>query len=87
MHRGHHHVQLVEQLGGLVQRAVVEDVDLNAPQDAHLTGDLHLLDLGPLLLQAFGAEAVGDAQSGRVVGDGLVLAAQAFSDGHHLGQG
>jgi hypothetical protein len=34
VHAGHHHVEPGEQVLPLVQRAVVQDVDLDAGQDA-----------------------------------------------------
>ena len=35
MHTGHHDVETIQQLGLLVQAAVVEDVHLDAGEDAH----------------------------------------------------
>ncbi|GAB4051179.1 hypothetical protein GCM10028775_26680 [Catellatospora paridis] len=67
VHAGHHDVEAAEQLVGLVQRPVVEDVDLDAGQQAEavaVTG-VEAFDLGQLLLQALCGEAAGDGEAGR----------------------
>ena len=70
MDAGHHHVELGEQLLVLIERSVLEDVDLDAGQDAE-RGQLGV-ELGDdleLLAQALGVEPVGDGEPGAVVGE------------------
>ncbi len=69
VHAGDDDVEAGQQLGLLVEAAVLEDVDLDAGEDAerrHLLVDL--VDDVELLAQAIGAEPVGDGEPGRVVG-------------------
>ena len=84
MHAAHHDVQPVEHLGRLVEGAVLEDVDLDAAQDAErrelLVQPVNQLDL---LAQAVGAQAVRDREPGRVVGHRQVLVAELGRSPRH----
>ena len=86
MHAGHHDVEAIQQFRGLVQRPVLQDVDLDAGEQPDLRvacavacrsgpgadpGD-HIQLFG----EALGAQAVRDPERGRVVGQGQVLTAQ-----------
>jgi hypothetical protein len=60
---GHHDVELGEQVVGQVERAVLEDVDLHAGEDAERRELLvQPLYLDELLAQAFRREPVGDRE-------------------------
>jgi hypothetical protein len=79
---GHHQVEPGQQLLLLVERPVVEDVDLDPREDPELglagvglgrqlvVGPRHLVELGP---QPLRAEPVGHGQPGGVVGEHDVL--------------
>ena len=61
MHAGHHDVEPLEQFGLLVERPVLEDVDLDTGEDAHRRdGVTELVDHVELLAQPFGRQPVGD---------------------------
>ena len=69
----------------LIERAVIEDVDLDAGQDAHRRERLaDLVDDVELLAQPLGGEPVGDPQARRVVGQRTVFVAQFLRREHHL---
>ncbi len=74
MHARDHDVDLREQFLGTVERAVVEDVDLDAGEDAERR---HLLvqagDDVDLLAEPVGGESVRDRQARRMVGEREVL--------------
>ena len=77
VHAGHHDVELRQQVLVLVQRTVLKDVDLNPAQDAKRRQlFVQLLDDLELLPQPLGVEAVGDRQSGAVIGQGPIGVAQ-----------
>jgi hypothetical protein len=85
----HHDVELGQQLLVLVERAVGQDVDLDAREDAERRQALverpHLVELAA---QALGREAPGDGEAGRVVGEHHVLVAEAHGrPGHRLDGG
>ena len=74
MHARDDDVDAAEQLFRSVERAVFEDVDLDAGEDAerrHLL--VQLRDDVELLAQPVGRQAVRDRQPGRVVGEREVL--------------
>ena len=78
MHARDDDVDLRQQLGFLVEPAVLEDVDLDAREDAHRLvgrGELvvQLRDDVELLAQTLGRESVRDLQAGRVVGEREVV--------------
>ena len=78
MHAGHDHVELAEQAVFLVERSVLEDVDLDAAQ--HPERRQHLVQIGDHLLllpQPLGGQAAGDLEPRRVVGDRAVGVTQA----------
>ena len=75
-----------EQVEVLVERAVLEDVDLDAGEDAErrqaLVGPA---DLGQLLVQPVGRQAVGHGEPRRVVGHDQVVVAELHGGaGHRL---
>ena len=61
-----------------VERAVLEDVDLDAGEDPERAParSLSAVDLVELLAQPLAVEAVGDREAGRVVGEHQVLVAE-----------
>jgi len=82
MHRGDHDVQLRQQLRGLVQGAVGQDVALDAGQQVRpRSGGIERLDHGKLVAQPLGGQPVGYRQAWRVIGDRQVFVAQ-FRCGH-----
>ena len=86
---GHDDVEPLEQVVVLVERPVLDDVDLHAGEDPE-RGQLLVerLDLVELLEQPLAVEAVGDGEPRRVVGDDEVLVPEALRGaGHHLGGG
>ena len=65
MHAGDHDIQPVQHLRGLVQGAVLEDVDLDAPQQAEAAAvGVDPRDDAELLRQPLGTEPVGDLEVG-----------------------
>ncbi len=77
MHAGHDDVELGQKILVLVQRPVLEDVDLNAAQDAERRQlFVQLLDDVELRPQPLGVEAVGNGQPRAVIGQGPVGVAQ-----------
>ena len=87
VHAGDDDVEPLEQVDVLVERAVLEDVDLHAGEDAERRQLLvERLDLVELLEQPLAVEAVGDGEPRRVVGDHEVLVAERLRGaGHRLG--
>ena len=86
---GDHQVQPGQHVVAVVQRAVLEDVHLDAGEDAE-RGQLLVEHghVGKLLLQPLDAEAVGDGEAGRVVGQHHVLVAEGDRRaGHRLDGG
>ncbi len=77
-------VELRQDLVVVVERAVLEDVDLDAGEDAERR---HLLvedgDVGELLLQPLPAQPVGDRQPGRVIGEHHVFVAETSRGARH----
>ena len=86
VHAGHHDVEPGQQRRVLVERTVLEDVDLDAGEDAE-RGQLRVqrLDHLELAAQSFGVEAVGHGEAGAVVGEGQVLVAERRGRLGHLG--
>ena len=84
MHARHHHVELVQELGLLVECAVLVDVDLDAleePERCQLLVDLvHDLELAA---QTLGRQALGDGQARGVVGEHHVLVAEVTGRPRH----
>ena len=77
VHAGDDDVELGEQLRLLVERAVLEDVDLDAGEDPERRQ--LFVDRGDdleLLAQPLGAEPVGDREPRRVVGERDVVVTQ-----------
>ena len=86
---GDHQVQPGQHVVAVVQRPVLEDVHLDAGEDAE-RGQLVVQrgDVGQLLLQPLDAQAVSDSEAGRVVGQHHVLVAEGDrSAGHRLDGG
>ena len=91
VHRGHAYVEAAQHLLGLVQGAVVEDVDLDAlqqPEASPVRGVVEVcidrLDHLELAGQARDGEAVGDGEPGRVVGEDEVVVAELDRGEGHL---
>ena len=87
VHAGHPHVEPGQHLVGLVEGAVVEDVDLDPleqrePLPAQVVVDR--VDDAELAGQPLDAEAVGDGQARRVVGEHLVLVTELDGGERHL---
>ena len=78
VHAGHHDVEALEQLGLLIERAVLEDVDLDAGEDriSAQPSPRSSSITSSCLRRRSGRQAVGDRQAGRVVGQRAVLVAQ-----------
>src|SRR3546814_10286918 len=87
VHARHDHVETLEHVLVLVERAVLEDVDLDAGEDPERSQLLvQALDLVELLEQPLPVEPVRDGQTRRVVGEHQVLVAQRHRRaGHHPG--
>ena len=87
MDAGDPQVEPRQQLVGLVERAVVEDVDLD-PLEQGEAGAAEVLVDGvddvELAGQPLGAQAVGDGQPGRVVGEHEVVVAELDGRERHL---
>ena len=85
VHAGHHHVEPAEQVVALVQGAVLEDVHLDAGQDAE-RGQLGVErgDQSSCSSQALGGQPVGHGQPGRVVGQRDPLVAEVPGRLGHL---
>jgi hypothetical protein len=85
VHAGHHQVELGQQLVLLVQRAVLEDVDLDPGEDPErrqlLVEQRDLDQLGP---QPVRGQPVGDREPGRVVGEHEVRVAEVAGGDRHL---
>jgi hypothetical protein len=74
VHARHDHVEPLQQLGLLVERAVQVDVHLDAGQDPERRQPLvELVHLRQLPLQPLGRQPLGDGQPRRVVGQRPVL--------------
>ncbi len=86
VHRADHQVQPGEQLVLLVQRAVVEDVDLDAGEDPEAVRQLlvQLRHVVELAAQAVGGQPVRDLEPRRVVGEHEVLMAEVGRGQRHL---
>ncbi len=85
MHAGHHDVQPAEQLVGLIEGAVVEDVHFDAGQDAKRRQfGVEPADQFQLLLQALGGQPAGHGQPRRVVGQGNPFVPEIAGGGRHL---
>ena len=85
VHAGHHDVEALQQFGLLVERAVLEDVDLDAGQDPHRRDRLaQFVDDVELLAQPLRRKPVGDRQARRMIGQRTVLVAQLLCRQHHL---
>ena len=88
VHAGDHDIELAEQVVPLVERAVLEDVDLDAGQDAE-RGELGVQPADELELRAqqLGGQPGGHGQPRRVVGERDPLVADiAGRLGHLLGR-
>ena len=85
VHAGDDHVQPGEQVLALVERAVLEDVDLDPGQHAE-RGQLgvQLGDQLELRLQALGGQPAGHGQPGRVIGQREPLVAETARGLGHL---
>ena len=80
-----HDVEPGEEVGLLVERAVLVDVDLDAGQDAKRRQlPVERRDLRQLCLEPLDGEAVGHRQPRRVVGDDDVLVAERDGGLGHL---
>ena len=74
VHAGDDHIEPLEHLGRLVEAAVEQDVDLDSGEQSDVAdARLHVGEQLQLLGEPLGAQAVGDAQARRVVGDREVL--------------
>ena len=85
VHARHHHVEAGQQLGLLVERAVLEDVDLDPGEDSE-GGEL-LVEGGhhvELTAEALGREPLGHGETGGVIGEGDVVVAQVAGGLGHL---
>ena len=85
MNAGDDHVELAEQLVGLVEAAVLQDVDLDPlehPERRHRL--VQVATEAHLLPQPLRAQAAGHLEPRRVVGDRAVLMAQRPRGDHHL---
>ena len=77
-----------QELIVVVERAVLEDVDLGALDDLHALAFLvELVDLGPLFSHRVGRQAAGDGERLRVVADAEVFEAEFLRGQRHLFQG
>ena len=85
MDAGHDDIQLFQELRVLVQRPVLEDVHLDAGEDAERRQfGIQLGDDVQLLAEAVGIEPVGDGQAGAVVGEGPVAVPELHRRLGHL---
>lgn len=85
VHAGDDDVEAVEEFGLLVERAVLQDVDLDTGEDAERRqGGVEFVDDVELAAQAVGGQAVRDLQARRVVGEGEVLVAEGTRGLGHL---
>ena len=85
VHAGHHHVEPGEQVLALVQRAIVEDVDLDAGQDAERREfGIQPGDQGELGFQPLGGQPIGHREPGRVIGQRDPFVAQRAGRLGHL---
>ena len=84
MHAGNHQIQLRQHLGTVVEVAVLQNVDLDAAEDAERSEPLvqfgHHADL---FGQPVGAQAVRHGEPRRVVGEHHVLVAQRHGRAGH----
>ena len=89
VHAGHDHVEAGQHVVVVVERAVLEDVDLDAGEDAERRQALvQRGDFVELLVEALDAEAVGDREARRVVGHDQVLVPEVLRrPGHGLDRG
>jgi hypothetical protein len=88
MHAGDHDIELAEQVVPLIKRAVIEDVDLDAGQDAE-RGELAVQPADELELRTeqLSGQAGGHGQPRRVVGERDPLVADSAGRlGHLLGR-
>jgi hypothetical protein len=82
---GHHDVEAGQQLVFLVERAVLQDVDLDPGEQAERGEVLvHTGDDLELAAQVVGAQPMGDREPRAVVGQGQVLVPQRSGRGRHL---
>ena len=79
MHAGDHHIHLRQHLVVHVQRAIGQDVHLDAGEDADAAfhAPVHFLNVLDVLQGALFIQAAGHGQDLRVVGDGNVLVAHS----------
>jgi len=89
VHAGDHDIELREDRVAVVERAVLQDVDLDAGEDAERRQQLvEPGHVGQLLRQTLGTEAVGDGEPRRVIGEHHVLVPQRNRRaGHRLDGG
>src|SRR4051794_16353398 len=84
MDTGHHDVELRQHLVGVIECAVLEDVDLDTGEDAK--GSHFLVeggDIRQLLLETLLAQSVGDGQARRVIGQHHVLVTEVARGARH----
>ena len=85
VHAGDHHVQPPEKLVRLIQRAVLEDVDLDAGQDPERRqGRVQLPDQLELGTEPVSGQPAGHGEPGRMVGERHPFVAQVARGQRHL---
>ena len=87
MYRRHHDIEARQDRVRQVELAVGQDVDLDALQNRDpVELFVQPVDLGDLLRQPSGVEAVGDRHPAAVIRDGDVFIAACLGGGGHLGE-
>ena len=85
VHGGDDDVEACQHLVGVVEGAVLEDVDLDTTEDTEWAQQLvQALDLDALLVEPLLGQAVGDGQARRMVGEDDVLVSEIDGRAGHV---
>ena len=81
---GMDHVELLEDFGRVVERAVFQDVTFGTAKNAHRRGLLHARDFVPLFLEAIDLDTACVMRGRRMIRDRDVARAPPFRRGNHF---